>query len=127
MRKPYTPIPDAELQVLRLLWANGFMTSRELAETIYGVADNSTVGTVSKLLKRLEKRQCVKRDRSQFAHRFAASVTQSDVAGQHLESIAAKIANGSFAPFIAHLVDGRKLSERDKAEIRRILDEESSE
>lgn len=117
------PIPDAELQVLKLLWATESMTSKELAETIYGVADNSTVGTVSKLLQRLEKKRCVNRDRSQFAHRFSANVSQTEVAGRHLDSIANKVANGSLAPFITHLVQAKKLSEKDKEDIRRLLDE----
>ena len=46
MAAPKGPIPDAELQLLKLLWVAESMTARELAETIYGRADNSTVGTV---------------------------------------------------------------------------------
>jgi len=126
MRKTTAPIPDAELRVLKLLWANETLTSRELAESIYGVADNSTLGTVSKLLKRLEKKKCVKRDRSQFAHSYSASVSQSEVAGQHLESIVEKISNGSLTPFITHLVEAKKLSKREKAEILRLLDNEDN-
>ena len=117
------PIPDAELQVLKLLWAAESMTARELAEAIYRVADNSTVGTVQKLLQRLEKKGCVRRDRSQFAHRFSAKVTQTAVAGRHFEMLAKKVADGSFAPFITHLVQGKKLSAEEKDEIRRLLEE----
>ena len=123
MPLPKEPIPDAELQILKLLWANVSMTARELAETIYGVADNSTVGTVSKLLKRLENKGCIGRDRSQYAHQFSAKVSQADVAGRHLDSIARKVADGSLAPFVTHLVKSKKLSKKDKEEIRRMLEE----
>jgi predicted transcriptional regulator len=123
MTAPIEPIPDAELQVLKLLWASESMTARELAEAIYHVADNSTVGTVQKLLQRLEKRGCVKRDRSQFAHRFSAKVTQTAVAGRHLEMLAKKVADGSLAPFITHLVQAKKLSPEEKQEIRKLLEE----
>src|SRR5262245_35500376 len=58
MPAPTDPIPDAELQVLKLLWATESLTARELAVAIYRVADNSTVGTVQKLLQRLEKKGC---------------------------------------------------------------------
>jgi predicted transcriptional regulator len=115
-------IPDAELQVLKVLWAHESMTARELAETIYHVADNSTVGTVQKLLQRLEKKGCVRRDRTQFAHRFSAKVSQAAVAGSHLEMLAKKVADGSLAPFITHLVQAKKLSAQEKAEIRRLLE-----
>lgn len=123
MSRKNAPIPDAELQVLKLLWAQDSMTARELAETIYGVADNSTVSTVSKLLQRLEQKDCVQRDRSQFAHRFAARVTQTEVAGRHLQSIARQVSDGSLAPFISHLVQAQELSEQEKEDIRRLLDE----
>jgi len=123
MPAPKEPIPDAELQVLKLLWGAESMTARELAETIYGGADNSTVGTVQKLLQRLEKKGCVRRDRRQFAHRFSAKVTRADVAGRHLDSIARKVANGSLVPFITHLVQAKKLSTAEKDEIRRLLEE----
>jgi predicted transcriptional regulator len=116
-------IPDAELQVLKHLWAAESLTARELAEAIYRVADNSTVGTVQKLLQRLEKKGCVKRDRREFAHRFSAKVTRSAVAGRHLEMLAKKVADGSFAPFITHLVQAKKLSAEEKEEIRRLLEE----
>ncbi len=35
MAAPKGPIPDAELQLLKLLWVAESMTARELAETIY--------------------------------------------------------------------------------------------
>jgi BlaI family transcriptional regulator, penicillinase repressor len=123
MPRPTEPIPDAELQVLKLLWTSESLTARELAEAIYGAADNSTVGTVQKLLQRLEKKGCVKRDRSQFAHRFSAKVSQTTVAGRHLEMLAKKVADGSLAPFITHLVQARRLSAQEKEEIRRLLEE----
>jgi predicted transcriptional regulator len=123
MALPKEALPDAELEVLKLLWASGSMTARELAGAIYGEANNSTIGTVQKLLQRLEEKRCVKRDRRRFAHRFSAKVTQSAVAGRHLELLARKVADGSLAPFITHLVRGKKLSEEEKDHIRRLLDE----
>lgn len=123
MPAPREPIPDAELQVLKLLWETESMTARELAAAIYREADNSSIGTVQKLLQRLESKGCVNRDRRQHTHRFSAKVTQEAVAGRHLEMLAKKVANGSLTPFISHLVQANKLSKEDKAEIRRLLDE----
>ena len=117
------PIPDAELQVLKLLWAAESLTARELAEAIYKVADNSTIGTVQKLLQRLEKKNYVKRDRSRHTHRFSASVSQAALAGGQLEMLAKRVADGSLAPFITHLVQAKKLTQEERAEIRRLLDQ----
>lgn len=120
---PREPIPDAELDVLKLLWANESMTARELTKAIYGDANNSTIGTVQKLLQRLERKRCVRRDRSEHVHRFSPKVTQEEVAARHLDSIARKVADGSLAPFITHLVQSKRLSGEEKEAIRRLLDE----
>lgn len=85
--------------------------------------DPSAPRLALKLLKRLEEKGCIGRDRRQFAHRFSAKVTQADVAGRHLASIARKVADGSLAPFITHLVKAKKLSKKDKEDIRRLLEE----
>lgn len=123
MVKPQELITDAELEVLKLLWANKSMTARELTEAIYGDTDNSAIGTVQKLLQRLEGKQCVRRDRRQHVHRFSASVTQQEIAARHLDSIADKVTDGSLAPFITHLVKSKRLSDEEKEVIRQLLDE----
>ena len=117
------PIADAEMEVLKVLWSGGPLSARELTEAVYGEANASTIGTVQKLLQRLEAKGCVKRDRSQYVHRFTAKVTQAQVAGRQLELLAKKVADGSLMPFITHLVQAGRLSEQEKAEIRKLLEE----
>lgn len=117
------PLPDAELQLLKALWAVESATARELAIAVYREGDATAMGTVQKLLQRLEKKGCVRRDRSEFVHRFSAKVTREEVAGWHLDSAVGKVADGSLAPFITHLVQAKRLSEQEKAEIRRLLDQ----
>jgi predicted transcriptional regulator len=123
MPKPREPITDAELQLLRCLWEHGTLTAREIAEAMYRTVDNSTIGTVQKLLQRLERKRCVKRDRREFAHRFSTRVSQSEVAGRHLAEIARKVSDGSLAPFITHLVTAGKLTPEEREQIRRILED----
>jgi len=122
MPAPKQPIPDAELQVLKFLWERESMTARELAEAIYRTADASAIGTVQKLLQRLERKGYLRRDRRQFTHRFSAKVTQAAVAGRQLELLASKVSDGSLAPFITHLVQVKRLSAQEREEIRRLLD-----
>ncbi len=117
------PIPDAELQVLKVMWAVDRPTAREITEAIYGKATTSNVGTVQTLLQRLEKKGCVKRDRSEYVHRFSANVSEADVAGRQLEILAAKVSGGSLVPFITHLVQAKRLSRKEKEAIRRLLEE----
>jgi predicted transcriptional regulator len=117
-------IPDAELDVLKLLWSEHPLTARQITVEVYGEATPSNIGTVQKLLQRLEVRSCVERDRTEHVHRFSPGVSQTDVAASQLELLAEKVADGSLAPFVTHLVKARRLSRKEKAEIRRLLEEE---
>lgn len=123
MAKKNPHITDAELEVLKRLWDRRGQTIRELTMALYGEPTNSHIGTVQKLIQRLEAKQLIERDRSQFAHTFSAKVSQEDVAGMQLDELARKVTGGSLLPFISHLVQGRRLSQREKDEIRKLLSE----
>jgi BlaI family transcriptional regulator, penicillinase repressor len=123
MAKKTPHITDAELEILKLLWDNPGLAIRELTVSLYGEPTNSHIGTVQKLVQRLEAKKLIERDRSRFAHTFSARVSQSDVAGMQLDELARKVTGGSLLPFISHLVEGRRLSQREKEELRKLLSE----
>lgn len=123
MAKKNPHITDAELDVLKQLWSSPGLTARELTVALYGQPTSSNIGTVQKLIQRLEAKRLIQRDRSEFAHTFSARVSQADVAGMQLDELARKVTGGSLLPFISHLVQGKKLSPKEKAEIRKLLGE----
>ncbi len=124
MKSRVRRVTDAELAVLKLLWEQEPRTAREFAETLYGSSAASEIGTVQKLLQRLEAKRLVKRDRRSYAHRFSPTITRSAYAGQQLEQMADSLTNGSVAPFITHLVRSKRLSKEERDAIRRLLDEQ---
>ena len=123
MTVPNEPITDAELAVLKQLWAAEQLTAREITEALYDAYTPSTIATVQKLVQRLEAKGYVLRDRSGYVHKFSARVSQAALAGSQLEALASKIANGSLAPFITHLVSTKRLSKKEKDQIRKLLRE----
>jgi len=125
MKKSKSHVTDAELEILKLLWEQPGLTARELAKAIYRDTANSHIGSVQKLIQRLEAKRLIKRDRSEFAHRFSAKVSQAEVAGMQLDELARKVTGGSLAPFISHLVEACRLSDEEKAEIQKLLGEGS--
>ena len=123
MAKKTPHITDAELDVLKQLWDSPGQTIRELTVSLYGEPTSSHIGTVQKLVQRLEAKKLIKRDRSEYAHTFSARVSQADVAGMQLDELARKVTGGSLLPFISHLVQGQRLSQTEKEEIRKLLGE----
>ena len=116
-------IADAELNVLKVLWQESPLTARDIAESLYQVATSSSIGTVQKLISRLEEKGMIIRNNTRSPHQFTTSITQEDVAGMQLDEFASKLSEGSLSPFVLHLVNAKKLSSSDKDEIRKMLDE----
>jgi len=116
-------VTDHELAVIEVLWSRGQATIREIAEAVYGSSATTAYATVQKLLERLEKKRCVERDRTSFAHVFRPTVQRTDVIRQELESLADKLCGGSLTPLLMHLVETTKLSPSDRKMLRRLIDE----
>ena len=123
MAAPKSVITDAELSVLKLLWDKPSLSAREVAGSLYEEVNPSSMGTVQKLIARLEDKGMLTRDDGQMPHRFDATLTREDIAGMQLDEFAGKLSEGSLSPFVLHLVRAKKLSKSDNAEIRRLLDE----
>lgn len=123
MAVPKSVITEAELEVLKVLWLHQPLTSREMAEQLYGEVNRTSMGTVQKLITRLEEKGMVHRDRSSSVHQFNAVVSREEVAGMQLDEFASKLSGGSLSPFVVHLVQAKRLSKKEKEQIRRLLDE----
>lgn len=117
-------IPGAELEILKALWGLAPQSARELAGSTYGGTSAAMIGTVQKLLQRLEAKGLVARDRTEHVHQFSPVVTREEFAGLQFESLAGKLTEGSLAPILMHLVQSRKLSKKERDELKRILDGE---
>lgn len=123
MAVPKAFITDTELDLLKVLWSDQPLTARAIAGRLYGEAHASAIGTVQKLIQRLEDKDLVVRDRREPVHRFSTRVTREAVAGMQLQELAEKLSDGSLSPFIMHLVQAEQLSKKEKQALRRLLGE----
>jgi len=114
-------VTDAELAVLKILWQRGPLTAKAITNAIYPDGAESEFASVHSFLLRLERKGLVARDRSCFVHSFSAAVSQTDVAGQELATLAARLGEGTIAPLIMQLVEQKRLSAQEVAEIRKLL------
>ncbi len=121
----HTPISDGELAVMRLIWKEGTLSSRAIMEQLYPACTPSDHATVHSLLKRLEKKDLVIRDRQTHPHEFSAVVSQSEFAGHQFVDLAEKVTDGSLAPFLSHLIQSDSLSRSQLDELREMLDARS--
>ncbi len=116
-------LTKAQFAVLEALWREGPQTIRQLTATLYPSQTTSDYATVQKLLEQLEEKGCAARDRSQMTHVFRAIIERGDLIDAQLEEMAERLCDGSLAPVLMHLVEGARLSKRDRETLRRLLEE----
>jgi predicted transcriptional regulator len=116
-------ITDTELALLNELWQRPSATVPELTEALYGNTAQALLATVRKLLDRLEAEGCVARDRTSWPNRYSAVLKREDLADKRLQEAADELFDGDLAPLLTHLVYSRKLTAKDRAELRKLLDD----
>ncbi|HEX4145603.1 MAG TPA: BlaI/MecI/CopY family transcriptional regulator [Pirellulales bacterium] len=121
VKKP-VGVTDAELAVLKVLWARGPLPAKALAEAVYPDGAESEFAAVHSFLQRLERKGLVSRDRGSFVHVFSPTASPADILGQELKTLAERLGGESIAPLIMQLIDQKRLSKREAAEIRKLLE-----
>ncbi len=116
-------VTDAELAILEVLWEDGPATIRQITDDLYPQGGTSPYATVQKLLERLEAKQFVVRKRAIAAHTFTAAIDRAELIGRRLQATAEKLCGGSLTPLLIHLVKARRLSARERQELRTLIDE----
>lgn len=123
MARPIQDVTDAELSVLQALWEQPRTTIRKLAEALYPKGGSAQFATVQKLLERLEAKGFVRRDRDQSPQQFEAVVSRDQLIGRRLRMLAEELCDGSLVPMLTNLVRNQKLDERERNELRSIIDQ----
>jgi BlaI family transcriptional regulator, penicillinase repressor len=115
-------VTDAELAVLKVLWARGPLAAKAITEAVYPDGAQSEFAAVHSFLQRLERKGLVQRDRTAFVHVFSPKATQADILGHELKTLVERLGRDSIAPLIMQLIDQKRLSRKEAAEIRKLLE-----
>jgi BlaI family penicillinase repressor len=117
-------ITGAELRVLEELWRRGEATIRDLRDALYPRGGNSKFATVQKLLSRLVAKDLVCRRKDEANWVFRAIVARDDLIGGELRRVADRLSGNSMTPLLTCLVETGELTAKEKAHLRKLLDEE---
>ncbi|HEV2399804.1 MAG TPA: BlaI/MecI/CopY family transcriptional regulator [Candidatus Sulfotelmatobacter sp.] len=120
-RSPHKPTAS-ELEILRVLWARGPSTVREVHDAL---SESREVGytTVLKLLQIMTTKGIVRRNETQRAHVYEAGVPAEQTKRQLAGDMLQKVFEGSASQLMMHALAGTKASVREIEELRRLLDE----
>jgi predicted transcriptional regulator len=112
----------SELEILRILWARGPSTVREVHQAL-NKKKRMGYTSVLKLMQIMIEKGSVRRNEDQRAHVYeanhAAEKTKRQLAGDVLQ----RVFDGSASQLMMHALAGRKGSREEIDELRRLLDE----
>ena len=112
----------SELEILRVLWARGPSTVREVHDALSEKKDLGYT-TVLKLLQIMTEKGTVRRDETQRAHVYQACQPATETKRQLVGDVLQRVFEGSASDLMIHALEGRHTSKKELDELRRLLDE----
>jgi predicted transcriptional regulator len=123
MAKSDLPRPTAaELEILRVLWAEGRSTVREVHERLNRTKPTGYT-TVLKLMQIMADKRLVARNEDQRAHVYEAACSQEQTQRQLVGDLVERAFGGSASELVMQALAAKRATPEELAEIRRILDE----
>ena len=114
-RKP----TDAELAILRVLWARGPSTVRQVAEAL---GPDTGYTTALKMLQIMTEKGLVRRDETLRTHVYESASTEDQTQRRLVSDLLNRAFGGSAAKLVLQALATSKTSPKELAEIRRLLD-----
>ena len=123
MARRKTPRPtDRELTILRILWDKGSSTVRQVNEAMSKDEDTGYTTTL-KLMQIMTEKGLLIRDQSQRQHIYRPAFTEEKTQKQLVGDLLKRAFSGSAEKLVMRALSARKVSAKELARIRKMLDE----
>src|SRR4030042_2199809 len=113
---------DRELTILRILWDKGPSTVRDVNE-IMNEDENTGYTTTLKLMQIMAEKGLVCRDDSQFKHVYRPALTGEKAQKKLVGDLLDRAFSGSAEKLVMRALSAKKVSAKELASIRKMLDE----
>ena len=120
MPGPLPTITDAESHVMEILWQQAPRTSEQVVEALQE-PDGWHEKTIRTLLNRLLGKGAVTAERDGRRYLYAPNLTREQWQAQESRSLLDRVFGGKLAPLLAHFSQHEQLSDKDLAELQRLV------
>jgi predicted transcriptional regulator len=120
MRRKTKTLTEQELEIMKVIWQCGEATVRDV---VAALSEQRQIAytTVMTMMNILEQKGHLKKRQVDRAFVYKPARAQEQVIGSMVRDFVDRVFNGSAAPLLLHLVDDKKLTEKELNEIREIV------
>ena len=121
---PTTKLPrptDTELAILRILWARGASTVRQVHETLSRERP-SAYTTALKMLQIMTEKGLVRRDARDRTHIYQAKLTEEQTQRQLVRDLVDRAFGGSASKLVLQALSTRRATADELVEIRKLIE-----
>lgn len=115
-------LSEGEWKIMKVLWSESPRTIGQIVELLDKETGWSKT-TVFVMLKRLIAKGAVRMDDSERLQHYYPTISRKEVAPEETDSFLSRVYDGSIGMMVSSLAGRKALSDKDIAELRRILDE----
>jgi predicted transcriptional regulator len=121
MSRPLPRPTDAELAILRVLWARGPSTVRQVHETLADARETGYTTTL-KLMQIMAEKGLVTRDERSRTHVYSARVSREQTQQQLVADLLDRAFGGSAAALVQRALSTHRATEAELREIRKLIE-----
>jgi predicted transcriptional regulator len=114
-----------QLEIMKIVWRLGEATVRDVYEDLR-LQRPIAYTTVMTMMKNMEARGHLKKRSEGRAYVYSAAVSEGPMLRRLVSDFVDRVFNGSTEPLLAHLVEERRLSEKDLEKIGKMIREKKS-
>jgi BlaI family transcriptional regulator, penicillinase repressor len=122
MRQPTPTLTRQELAIMKVVWRAEKATVRDVYEALRAKRDIAYT-TVMTMMRILEEKGYLKKVRVDRAYQYRPSKPRHQVVGVMVRDFLDRVFDGATGPLLVHLTKDTRLSEDDKALIRKLAAE----
>ncbi|WMJ22340.1 BlaI/MecI/CopY family transcriptional regulator [Paludicola sp. MB14-C6] len=127
MKKEYTRLPDAELEVMQVLWQNQPpMGTSEILE-ILNQFKNWNISTLQTLLSRLVTRGFIQSKKQGKNNFYTPLVEEESYLASENKSFLDRLNQSSLTKFVSTLMQSNSVSKEDLQELKEFIEKQSEE
>lgn len=116
-------ISEAESVVMDALWQRHPLTAEDVVAALADTRQQWQEATIKTLLNRLLNKGAITAEKDGRRYLYAPVLKREDWLLDESQGLLERLFDGRVAPLVAHFSEHRKLSRKDIAELRKLLEE----